>query len=227
MQQAKYAQKVKTLTATAMFCALAYVCTALIKIPVQFLTLDLKDSLIILCSLLFGPISGLSVAVMVPLFEFATISETGVYGLIMNILSSVTFAAVTGLIYKTHKSMQGAVIGLISGVFAVTAVMVLANLFITPYYLGTTTAVVAAMLPKILLPFNLVKATLNAAIVLLLYKPLSKILKQIGFIRASSRPIADDPTAKRRDVLRTAIVTSVAVVIITASLVVIFLVLRK
>lgn len=225
MQQTHISQKAKMLTATAMFCALAYVCTALIKIPVQFLTLDLKDSLIILCSLLFGPLSGLSVAVIVPFFEFLTISGTGVYGLIMNILSSVTFSAVTGFIYYKRKSMSGATIGLVSGVFAVTAVMVLANLFITPYYLGTTTQAVASMIPKILLPFNLIKAVLNAAIVLLLYKPLSRILKKIGFIRTFA-PTVKTTEEKKQEKMRTTLVTAVAVAVIAASLGIIFLVLR-
>lgn len=225
MKKAHSLKNMRVMTATALFCALAFACTALIKIPVQFLTLDLKDSLIILCSLLFGPASGLSVAVVVPLLEFVSISGTGVYGLIMNVLSSVTFAAMTGFIYHRKKSMTGAVIGLVSGVFAVTAVMVLANLFITPYYLGTTTAVVASLIPKMLLPFNLIKAVLNAAIVLLLYKPLSRILKKIGFIQASNRPT---PTAEeiRRSRLRTVAVSAIAVAVIAASLLVIFLVLR-
>ncbi|MBQ9761294.1 MAG: ECF transporter S component [Clostridia bacterium] len=224
MQNSNTSQKIKRLTATAMFCALAYVCTVLIKIPVQFLTLDLKDSLIILCSLLFGPVSGLSVAVIVPFFEFLTISGTGVYGLIMNVLSSVTFAAVTGLIYHRKKSMSGAVIGLLSGASAVTAVMILANLFITPYYLGTTTAVVAQMIPKILLPFNLIKAVLNAAIVLLLYKPLSRILKRFGFIRGASA--ASSPEHEKSAKKRSILVSVIAVAVIAVSLLIIFLVLR-
>ena len=61
--------RIKKLTATAMFCALAYVCMYFVKIPVGFLTLDVKDSLIILCSLLFGPVYGLTIAVVVPLLE--------------------------------------------------------------------------------------------------------------------------------------------------------------
>lgn len=225
MKTAHSLKNMRVMTATAMFCALAFACTALIKIPVQFLTLDLKDSLIILCSLLFGPASGLSVAVAVPLLEFVSISGTGVYGLIMNVLSSVTFAAMTGFIYHRKKSMAGAVIGLVSGVFAVTAVMVLANLFITPYYLGTTTAAVASLIPTMLLPFNLIKAVLNAAIVLLLYKPLSRILKKIGFIQASNKPA---PSAEeiRKSRLRTVAVSAIAVAVIAASLLVIFLVLR-
>ena len=220
------ANRVKRITAAALFCAMAYVCTVFIKIPVSFLTLDVKDSLIILCSLLFGLATGLCVAVIVPLLEFLTISDTGVYGLIMNVLSSVTFSMVTGLIYRYKKSMTGAIIGLLSGVFGVTAVMMLANLFITPYYMGVGMAAVAALIPKLLLPFNLVKAVLNAAIVLLLYKPLSNVLKKTGLISgASKKASAEQGNAK--PTMRTVWVTVVATCIIVISLLVIFLVLRK
>ena len=214
-------QKIKKLTVTAMFCALAFVLTY-IKIPVMFLSLEIKDSMIVLCSLLFGPISGLVIAILVPLLELITHSSTGVYGLIMNVLSSVTFAMVTGLIYKYKKSFYGAIIALVSGVFAVTGVMMLANLFITPYYMGTTTQVVATLIPKVLLPFNLVKATLNAAIVLLLYKPMSNILKRTGCLSGKSGGEAPQKGGS----MRSFAVTLVAIGVILFSLAIVFFVLK-
>ena len=218
--------RIKKLTATAMFCALAYACMYFVKIPVGFLTLDVKDSLIILCSLLFGPVYGLTIAVVVPLLELITISGPGLYGFIMNVLSSVTFSLTAGLIYRYKKSMVGAIVGLLSGVFAVTAVMMLANLLITPYYIGGTVADVAAMIPKTLLPFNLVKAILNAAIVLLLYKPLSKLLKKIGFL-APSGSHAQGEGRQKAGTMRSVAITVIALLVIAASLAVIFFVLGK
>ena len=224
MQSKKGSERIKKLTAVAMFCALSYVCMFFVKIPVQFLTLDVKDSLIVLCALLFGPLSGVAIAIIVPFLELITISGTGVYGFLMNALSSVTFSLTAGLIYRYRKSMTGAVVGLTSAVFTVTAVMLLANLFVTPYYLGGTTEQVAKMIPGILLPFNLIKAVLNAAIVLLLYKPLSNILKAIGFLPRTGTAKGNTGS---RSVLRSWIVTSIAAVLIVASLAVVFLVLRK
>lgn len=220
------ADKIKRLAAVAMFCALAYVCMYFIKVPISFLTLDVKDSLIILCALLFGPLEGLAIAVIVPFLELITVSGTGVYGFIMNALSSVTFSVTAGLIYRYKKSMKGAVVGLLSGVFAVTSVMMLANLLITPYYVGGTAADVAAMIPKLLLPFNLVKATLNAAIVLLLYKPLSKILKRIGFLRSGTH-IEMTAQEKQAGRIRSIAISAIALLVIAASLAIIFLVLGK
>ena len=211
----------KRMSVTAMFCALAFVLTY-IKIPVAFLSLEIKDSMIVLCTLLFGPVSGLVIAILVPLLELVTHSSTGVYGLVMNILSSVTFSMVTGLIYKYKKSFYGAIVGLVSGVFAVTAVMIAANLLITPYYMGVSMQEVAVLIPKMLLPFNLVKATLNAAVVLLLYKPISNVLKKTGFLMSSQQ----GNTLPLKNTKRSVLVTVISMLVIVMSLLVIFLVLK-
>lgn len=216
-------KKILKLCLIGMFCALAFGLTFL-KIPVLFLSLEIKDSVIVLCSLLFGPWVGLLIAVMVPLLELITHSTTGVYGLIMNILSSVTFAMVTGWIYRYKKSFYGAIVALLSGVAAVTAVMMAANLLITPYYMGVSVKDVAALIPKILLPFNLTKAMLNGAVVLLLYKPFSNIIKHIGSIGSDSKAL---PIRTKENSVRSVIVTIVAVIMIFISLVIIFFVLRK
>ncbi len=215
--------RIKKMSAVAMFCALAFAMTY-VKIPVLFLSLEVKDAIIVLCTLLFGPISGLFIAVLVPFLEMVTHSSTGVYGFLMNVLSSVTFSMVAGVIYKYKKSFYGAIVGLLSGVFAVTAVMVLANLLITPYYMGTTTQAVAALIPKVLFPFNLVKATLNGAIVLLLYKPLSDVLKRTGFL--PKKTLADGEAPVARNTSRSIIVTVISAFVIIASLCIIFFVLK-
>ncbi len=211
---------VKRLSVLAMFCALAFVLTY-IKLPVLFLSLEIKDSAIVLATLLLGPLGGLGIAVLVPFLELISHSTTGVYGLIMNMLSSVTFSMVTGLIYKYKKSFYGAIIGLISGVFSVTAVMVLANLLVTPYYMGVSVSDVAALIPKLLLPFNFVKATLNAGIVLLLYKPLSKILK-----RAKLLPSSNSESIPSKKSGRSLVVTLISLVIIGISMAIVLFVLK-
>ena len=215
------AKGIKQLAVIAMFCALSYVCMLVIKIPVQFLTLDIKDSLIILCGLLFGPVTAVTVSFIVPLLEFMTISGTGAYGLIMNVLSSLSFSLTASLIYRYKKTFYGAIVGLVSGVLAMTAVMMLANLLVTPYYMGVPTATVAALIPKLLLPFNLIKAILNAAIVLLLYKPISRILRRGGMIDGTPDNVVKNTNSKTRSI----VVTVVALSIIVASFAIIFLVL--
>lgn len=214
--------KIKQLAVIAMFCALAYACILVVKIPVQFLTLDVKDAVIILCGLIFGPIPAILISIIVPLLELVTISGTGPYGFIMNVLSSLSFSLVASLIYKYKKTFFGAIIALVSGAVAMVAVMMLANLLITPYYTGWTVAEVAAIIPKLLLPFNLVKATLNAAIVLLIYKPLSNILKKSGILDAGSSDVSKNTNSSSRNIA----VSIISVAIIVLSFAIIFFVLK-
>ena len=68
--------------------------------------------------------------------------------------------------------MKGAVTGLVVGWLLMTAVMLLWNYCITPYYMGYPREAVAELLIPAFLPFNLLKGGLNAAITMLLYKPI-------------------------------------------------------
>jgi riboflavin transporter FmnP len=213
------------MVAIAIFAALAYVSVALIRIPVMFLTFDFKDVIVTVCGLFYGPLAAVTLAVVVPLLEFITISDTGVYGLIMNFLSSFAIAFTASLIYKFKKTLLGAIIGLVSGVFAVTAVMMLANLLITPYFMHAPVETVVSMIPTVLLPFNFTKAVLNAAVTLLLYKPISRILKKS---RLSGREISDvavEEEQKKGFDLRSVIVLTIALVITAAALSVMIFVL--
>ena len=174
----------KTVT-LAIFVALAYALVCTFRIKVSFLTLDLKDALITVAAMIFGPLSAVAMSVSVSLIEMITISDTQLYGFVMNVLSTLSLSVTASLIYKYKRDMLGAAVGLISGVFAVTAVMLLANVFITPYYMGVDRSVVVSLIPKLLLPFNLTKATLNASITLLIYKPIVTAMRRAGVIKSS------------------------------------------
>jgi riboflavin transporter FmnP len=127
-----YAVKIKKLCIAGIFCALAFATTFIFHFKFMFLSFDIKDALVTLAGLLFGPIYSLSISVVVALLEFITIGDTGFWGLLMDILSTATFSTVCALIYKYKKNIWGAMIGLISSVFAMTAVMLVFNIFITP-----------------------------------------------------------------------------------------------
>ncbi len=216
--------KIKRITATAMFAAIAYAGVVLLKFQVGgFLTFDLKDALIAVCGMYFGPLYALSIAIIVPFLEFITISGTGVYGLIMNILASVAFSLTASLLYKYKRTFWGAVIGLLGGVFAVVGIMLVANLLITPYYLHMPTETVAGMIPTLLLPFNAVKVVINAALTLLLYKPLTTALKRAGFRKSGNEQvIARTDDEKKKTVIRTVIVAFIAILIMAISIFVIY-----
>ena len=222
----KISQRIQKITFIAIFCAITYLCSVILPIKVMFLTLDFKDAISVMCGFFFGPSAGLFCAVAVPFIEFATASDTGVYGLIMNLLSSVTFVSVSTLIYKYKKTIFGAVLGLISATFSLLAVMMLANMLITPYYMHITTEQVIEYIPKLFLPFNTVKAILNGSIAMLLYKPISTVLKKMGVTRSFA--VAESASAQdgaRIKAARTALVTAISVLMIACALFIIFKVL--
>ena len=178
--------KIKKISVTAMLCALAYICVYVLKFKVGFMTFDFKDTVISIVSFLFGPLYGIFSAGIVAFMEFITVSDTGVYGLIMNFLSSSVFALSCGIIYKINHKFTGAIYGALTAVVAVTSVMLLANLFITPYYMGVAKSEVIAMIPSLLLPFNLCKSIINATATLIIYKPLTNGLKKAHLVESSS-----------------------------------------
>ncbi len=172
----------KEMTILAMFTALGYLCLFVFRFKVSFLTLEFKDVFITMAGFVFGPLAAVGVALAESLLEMVTLSDTGFLGAVMNFGGSAAFAVTASLIYKYNKSFKGAVIGLIAAMFSMTAVMLVMNLFITPIYAHTTIDEVIGMIMPLLLPFNLIKSALNAAICFMLYKPISQALKSIHML---------------------------------------------
>lgn len=173
----------KKLVLLAMLSALAYLMVMLIRIPVVlFLSYEPKDVAIVIGGFLFGPIAGALVSLVVCLVEMVTISTTGPVGALMNLLSTCCFVCVASAIYKKQHTGKGAVLGLLAGSVAMIVVMLLWNWLVTPLYMGVSREAITEMLVPVFLPFNLLKAGLNTAITLLVYKPLVNGLRQSGML---------------------------------------------
>ena len=119
----------KKLTMMALTAAVAYAVMLLSKqIPVNvlgFLTFDLKDAVICIAGFLFGPLAAAGISVVVTVVEMVTVSTTGPWGLLMNVLSTCAFVCCAAVIYRKDRTMRGAVIGLVSGALLMTAAMLL------------------------------------------------------------------------------------------------------
>ena len=207
----------------ALFCALAYVAMFVTSwIKVGFLTFDAKDTVITIAGLLFGPIYSLIISFMVAFIELITVGDTGFWGFLMNFLSTAAFSCSCALIYKYKKNIKGAIIGLVAAIFSMTAAMVLLNLFITPIYTGMPTASIAQMIPTLFLPFNVTKATMNAALVLMLYKPVSRAMKA-----AKVLPESEEKGGKmsKRSVLMNLAVFGIGLLLVAVSVIVFIFVL--
>lgn len=161
----------KKLATAGMLCALAYAAAAVGRVPlVLFLKYDPKDVVIAVGGLLFGPLTSAAVALTVSLAEMFTISENGILGFFMNVVSSCSFACPAALVYRKWRTFAGAAAGLLCGWGCMVAVMLFWNYLVAPVYMGCSREEVAKLLLPAFLPFNLIKGGMNAAITLLLYR---------------------------------------------------------
>ena len=215
-------ERILRMVMIALFCALAFAVMPLFRINVIFLTFDIKDAIITVGGLLFGPLAAVIISAVTALLEFVTIGDTGVYGLLMDFVSSASFAVVAALIYRFRRDLLGAVIGLLAAVFSMTAIMLCMNLLIVPLYTpGVTVATVAGMLPTLILPFNLTKAVLNAALVMILYKPVSIALRYARVKIAGAQMETKIAADKKTNVL----ITVAGLALVAASLILFFVIL--
>ena len=209
-------EKTRKLTLMAMLSALAYLIMLIGRIPVVlFLSYDPKDIVIATGGFLLGPLAGAGISLLVSLVEMVTVSDTGPIGLFMNVLSTCAFVLPAAWMYKRRHTLKGAAIGLTIGVACMVAVMIAWNYIITPLYMtNVSRADIAKMLIPTFLPFNLLKASLNAGITMLVYKPVSQALARAHLLPRTSTADAAHPARR----FNPAATLTSAFVVVTASL---------
>ncbi len=177
---------VKKTVLIAMLAAVAYLTVLFIRIPVVlFLSYEPKDVIITVGGFLLGPLAAFLCSLIVSLVEMVTISSTGPIGAMMNLLSTCAFSCTAAAYYKRKHTLRGAVWGLANGSVATVAIMLLWNWLITPLYMGVDRQTVEALLLPAFLPFNVLKAGLNTALTLALYKPLVTALRRTGLAESA------------------------------------------
>lgn len=175
---------IKKLTTLGVLAACSIVLMYLIRIPfppAPFLEYDPADVPILIGAFLFGPWWGLALTIIVSLLQGMTVSAgSGIIGIIMHITATGCFAILAGSIYKKHRTRKSAYIALGLGVLVQTSIMALMNLWLTPIYMGTPTDVVLGMMIPVIIPFNLLKAGINAVVTALVYKKIHKVLQKLN-----------------------------------------------
>ena len=181
--------KIHNMVLLAILAAISYVIVCLIRVPVVgFLSYEPKDVIIVISGFLLGPMSSFVISLAVSLLEMVTVSDTGLIGAVMNLLSTCSFACTAAFLYKRKRTLSGAIIGLIAGSVTMAAVMLLWNWLITPLYMGISREAVEGMLLPMFLPFNLLKAGLNTAFTLLLYKPMVTAIRKNRLLPEKPHP---------------------------------------
>ncbi len=175
-----YNKKTSRIAKLGVLAAISIVLVSLIHVPlipvVSFLEYDPADVPILLGTFAMGPAAGLILTVLASVIQGLTVSAASSwYGIVMHILATGTFVAVAGTIYGKKKTKRRAILALLLGSLSMALMMIPANLFLTPLYMGAPRSAVVALLPWIIL-FNVAKAGLNSVITFLLYKRVSGIL---------------------------------------------------
>jgi riboflavin transporter FmnP len=174
----------RKLTTMGVLAGLSVALVFLIRFPifpqVPFLEYEPADIPILIATFAFGPLAGLIVTVIASVVQGFTVSaHSGIYGILMHIISASTYVFTAGIIYRAKHSRLGAGIALVCGVLVSAAVMIPANLVVTPIFMGVHVDAVKEILVPFIIPFNLIKSGANGAIVFFLYKPISKLIKGV------------------------------------------------
>ena len=190
--ETKQSTKIRTVTGTAMLTAVAVGLQYIeISIPIMpsFIKLDFSDLPELIGAFAYGPI-----ALLKNLIHMA-VSQSGFVGELSNFLLGASFSLIAGLIYKHKKTKGEAIIASVAASLVMALISVPFNYFVIyPLYynvLGFPQAAVLQMYQIILpktksilqallifnLPFTFVKGLIVSIITMVIYKPLSPILK--------------------------------------------------
>ena len=171
-------EQTRKLTTIAMLTAISAVLITLIHFPLfptaAFLQYDPADVAILIGAFAYGPVAGVIITVLASFIQAFFLGGDGVYGFLMHVIASSVLAMTAGSIYRLRHTRSGAALGLVAGTLMMGLVMMVANHFITPMFMGAPVEVVDSMLLPVILPFNLLKAGINSVITFLVYKTVSR-----------------------------------------------------
>lgn len=192
---------VRTLVQIAMLAAVAAV-LMLVEFPMPFLAppfyqMDFSEVPVLIGTFAMGPMAGAVIELIKILLNFVLNgTATAGVGELANFLMGCAFIIPAGLIYKNKKSRTNAVIGMGLGVVSMAVASCLLNGFLLlPAYgkafgmpVEAFVQMGSAISPVIdnlftfclfcVVPFNIIKGVVVSALTLLLYKHISRILKE-------------------------------------------------
>lgn len=150
----------------------------------DWLKIDLSDIPALIGAFAFGPVSGIIIeAFKILLRMLLKGTQTGGIGELANFIIGIAFVVPAAIIYKRNKTRRTALVGLVAGTIAMSIVGLLANYYLLiPLYknflpaLKESSYVIKYMFYGVL-PFNLIKGVMVAAVTLVIYKKIAVILR--------------------------------------------------
>ncbi len=174
--------KTKNLVRVAVLGAIGYILMLLefaILPGASFLKLNFSDLPALLAAFSMGPLAGLGVVLIENGLHLLQTFSGGI-GELANVLVSGVLVIVAGTFYRNNHTKRGAAIALILGEVLMIIMALFANrLLLLPLYLSDAAPeVYTGLLLTAILPFNAIKAVIISALTMVLYKPLSPLLKK-------------------------------------------------
>ena len=188
-------EKTRSMVGTAMLGALATVLMFFsFNVPLMpsFIKMDLSELPALIASFAYGPVYGVAVCFIKNIINVFA-SSTGGVGELSNFILGTLFVFPAGFIYRKMKSRKGALLGALAGAASMALLSVLTNYYVVyPVYtafmpmeaiMGTYQAInpnvenLWQALIMFNMPFTFIKGMFSLAISMLIYKPLSPILK--------------------------------------------------
>ena len=166
---------VKNLTIIALISCLAYLAILVFKVPISFLSYEIKDVIIAIGAIYLGGIYGVIICFVVSIIEMITISDSGIIGFFMNFIASALYILPICYFYNKKNSI---IKGIITGTILMSLGMFIFNIFITPIYLNVELEETIKLLFTLITPFNIIKGALNGFLIFIIYKPLLKAIRK-------------------------------------------------
>ena len=180
----RFTLNTRQMVTLAMLCTIGIVSAFFIEIPLLPAAPHLKYAPavipILIGTLLYGPISGIIMTIVVSTIQSMMHGSGGVIGLVMNLASTGILVAIVGIYYsRSSKKLPQMVIAMIVGTIIMVLCMIPMNLIFTPIFLPQVPreAIIGNIIP-VIIPFNLLNAGINCLVGGVLYKSLEKILKR-------------------------------------------------
>ncbi|WP_280516813.1 ECF transporter S component [Lederbergia sp. NSJ-179] len=188
---------VRSFVIIGMLSSLAFI-FMLIKFPIPpfppYLTVDFSDIPALIAALILGPTAGILVELFKNILDYLTSgSPTGIpIGNMSNFIAGVLFILPTYIVYKQLKAKWGLMVSLTIGTLFMAVFMSILNyIAILPAYIAfggwepMSTVALRKIVVLSVLPFNIIKGLIVAAVFLLVYKRLSNWLnKQAAYKKA-------------------------------------------
>lgn len=180
--------KTQKMVGIAMLAAIGYILMYL-AFPVipgfQFMKVDLSDIPILIATYLFGPVAGITTALIRSLLYFLT-RGGGLDSLIGNVTSfvaAISFVLPAYFLTKSHKSKKSLFLGLSVGTLSLTVVMSFMNYYFSlPLYLKILNFDIGISFGQYIvaavIPFNLIKGVIVSSVFVLVHRKLLPWLRK-------------------------------------------------